>query len=394
MGASRDVEGQDGPHHHSQVAVHEVRKALLIVVFAIGCSGAQMEESPANNVNNVVDMGGDSGANNVNNVNNLNNSNNANNVEPGPGYSEFAAQFGTITTVAGTAQIEDKGVNGWQSSMEGGAATAAELSRPHITLADADGNLYIADKDANAVRKVDTDGVITTIAGPGEVSAPNGLWVVGHTIYILDLGNDRVAKLENDNLTTLFAIGGAGNGRGLWVSDDESVAYVSAGTVLKKWTPSAGVTTLATGFVSLGNLHVSPEGVLGVTDRSGHTVYAVDTDNGEKRVIAGNGTESGGGDRFKATDTGLHEVRGIWFEPSGGYLLCTHKGGDVWYVDVDGFIHLMIEGDDNDTHAGDGGRFDAPGDKISEPRAVTMSPDGEILITEHDGGYIRVVSAR
>src|SRR5690606_7128205 len=114
---------------------------------------------------------------------------------------------------------------------------------------------------------------------------------------------------------------------------------------------------------SLGNIAQSPEGWMGVTDRLGHRVYRIDAD-GARTPIAGNGTASGGGTGNLALDTGLDEVRGIWFHPEGGYFLATHKGGQVWYVDVDGVIHLFVDGDADDTHAGDGVRFDAPGKKI------------------------------
>ena len=75
--------------------------------------------------------------------------------------------------------------------MEGGLALDAELSRPHMTMADVAGNLYIADKDAHAIRKVTTDGIIHTIAGTNtagfngdglgidvQLSAPNGLYTM------------------------------------------------------------------------------------------------------------------------------------------------------------------------------------------------------------------------
>src|SRR5256885_9441256 len=39
---------------------------------------------------------------------------------------------------------------------------------------------------------------------------------------------------------------------------------------------------------------------------------------------------------------------------SGGYLLATHKGSQVWYVDAAGIIHLLVDGATGNTHAGDG----------------------------------------
>jgi hypothetical protein len=74
-------------------------------------------------------------------------------------------------------------------------------------------------------------------------------------------------------LSTLFTVpDGVGEGRGLWVSDDESRVFFSATTIVKKWTPTEGVTEYATGFVELGNLVVDLWGYVVVTDRRGHRV--------------------------------------------------------------------------------------------------------------------------
>ncbi|MFE9898875.1 hypothetical protein ACFYPT_41880, partial [Streptomyces sp. NPDC005529] len=65
-----------------------------------------------------------------------------------------------LTTVAGTG---DKGFNG-----DNRPATAAQLWYPRGVAVDVHGNLYIADTENDRVRKVDTGGTITTVAGTGE----------------------------------------------------------------------------------------------------------------------------------------------------------------------------------------------------------------------------------
>lgn len=327
--------------------------------------------------------------------------------DPRPDWERVSERYGLLSTVAGTGTIDGKGVNGWDDSYEGGDALDAELSRPHMTLADAAGNLYIADKDAHAIRKIDLDGVITTIAGTSEsgddgdeagpgnersLSSPNGIWVQPDgTVYIHDMDNDKIRKLDTDGeMTTLFETPDSGTGRGLWVAEDESLAYVSCGNVLRKWTPDGGVESYATGFVSLGNLVIDPDGLVVATDRGGHTVTRIHEDGGQE-LIAGNGKSRGGGDGEPALETGLDEVRGIWFHELGGYFLATHASGQIWYVDTDGIIHLFIDGDDEHSHSGDGERYDTPGLKISEPRAITMHADGRLILTENDFGYVRMV---
>ncbi len=316
------------------------------------------------------------------------------------------ASFDVLETVAGTAMITGRGDNGWLAEMEGGLAVEAELSRPHMTMADLSGNLYIADKDAHAIRRVTPTGTIHTIAGtnvpgfngdgPGtevQLNQPNGLYTFPDgTTYILDLGNGMIRKLSTDGQLSTVVVDPQGilAGRGLWVSPDESTIFYSSGNVVRKWTDTNGSETYASGFVELGNLAVDPsDQQLVVTDREGDSVYKL-YDDGSRERIAGNGTPSGGGSGQPAQLTGLDEVRGIWFHPQGGYYLATHNGGQIWFVDDDETIHLLIDGDDRGAHAGDGLPLDTPGRKVSEPRAVTLSPAGDLIVTEHDGGYVRV----
>lgn len=64
---------------------------------------------------------------------------------------------GTITTIAGTGE---RGVGG-----DGGAATSARLDAPSDVAVGTDGSIYIADTESSCVRRVDAEGVITTVAG-------------------------------------------------------------------------------------------------------------------------------------------------------------------------------------------------------------------------------------
>jgi serine/threonine-protein kinase len=323
------------------------------------------------------------------------------------GFSNLCASYGVLRTVAGKGDFSADGSNGWEPQFEGGPATAAELSRPHMAMADDAGNIYVADKDGEAIRKVTPTGIIVTVAGtnvagddgdipgPGtarRLSSPNGIWVRGDgTVYILDLDNSKIRRLDtNGILTTLFRVSdGINTGRGLWVKDDESLVYFASGTALRKWTPSGGVKTVASGFVELGNIVVDPSGVLVATDRGANRVFQV-SKGGTKTPIAGNGDVVGGGDGATALSTGLAGVRGIWFLPTGGYLLATHQGSQVWYVDVAGTIHLFVDGSPA-ANSGDGEYFRTPGPKISEVRAVTMDKQGRIIITENDAGFVRTI---
>jgi sugar lactone lactonase YvrE len=111
---------------------------------------------------------------------------------------------GIITTVAGNGL---KGFGG-----DGGPATAAALNDPRDVAIDADGNLYIADTINNRIRKVDTNGIITTFAGQGgsggfagdggaplqaRFTYPSGLAFDSQgSLYIADMGNNRIRVIQ------------------------------------------------------------------------------------------------------------------------------------------------------------------------------------------------------
>jgi outer membrane protein assembly factor BamB len=334
----------------------------------------------------------------------------------GPPLAEFeriVESFGLLDTLAGKGDIGCD-VVGWDASYEGGPAAAAELSCPHQALGDDAGNIYIADKDAHAVRKVTPEGRIFTVVGtnvsgngsdapgPGTERAlrePNGLWVLGDgTVYILDTGNGKVRRLDPaGELVTLFSVpGGINTGRGLWVADDEQLAYVASRAVILRWTPAAGVEPYAGGFSQLGNLAVASNGDIIATDRgrdagSGHRVYRVSAADQSLTPIAGNGTPQGGGDGFPALATGLDQVRGVWLLESGGYFLATQAGSQVWYVDTKGIIHLFLDGAPDNVRAGDGEHFRTAGPKVSQIRSVSMDRRGNVLVTENDFGHVRIV---
>ena len=132
---------------------------------------------------------------------------------------------GTISTVAGTGE----GIFGGGFSGDGGPAVNAQLQGPRGVAVDGAGNVFIADSDNYRIRKVDSAGVITTVAGTGEfgfsgdggpasqaqLSIPEGVAVDGAgNVFIADSGNARIRKLTpmTGPVTTVPVIpGGSGS---------------------------------------------------------------------------------------------------------------------------------------------------------------------------------------
>ena len=328
-------------------------------------------------------------------------------------FDSVAGRYGQINTIAGSGARDN--CNDWLSAMEGGIATAADLSRPHNAAADAAGNVYIADKEGFAVRKIDLEGRIHTVAGTGTFGvtvgsgpateanlwAPNGIFVFPDgTFYFLTVNDDcvsaaaggKVHRVTPDgNMTTVFEDPSLFLGRGLYVMPDQRTIYYCSGNVFKRWTESGGITPFATGFAGLGNIDREASGSFLVTDRTGRRVYRV-LEDGTKSAVAGTGGTSGGGHGQLAINTGLDQVRGVAVVDTGGYFLCTHRGHQVWYVDTAGYNWEFVNPSGSKGHVGDGLAATHPSVEISEPRNITLAPNGDLLITEHDSGYIRRVT--
>ena len=135
--------------------------------------------------------------------------------------SQAADPVGTITTIAGTG---NRGSTG-----DGGPATLAQLGSPFGMAVDTLGNIYIADHDNRVIRKVDPNGIITTVAGTGGagfagdggpataalLDAPNDVAVdVYGNLYIADLQNRRIRKVNLSGIITTIAGNGSNQSSG------------------------------------------------------------------------------------------------------------------------------------------------------------------------------------
>lgn len=116
--------------------------------------------------------------------------------------------------------IKDKTVYTYAGGKESGTADGnrlrARFYRPTSLTADSQGNLYISDTLNHTIRKIDKNGIVTTIAGtPGKAGfadgagdsallcEPRGIVFQNGVLYIADSGNQRIRVLEKGVLTTL-----------------------------------------------------------------------------------------------------------------------------------------------------------------------------------------------
>ena len=327
-------------------------------------------------------------------------------------FTNLVNSYGILELVAGKG-VSEGDTNQWSPTYEGDWATNVGLSRPHIAFGDSRSNVLIVDQRSSSVLRVSPDGRIHTYAGthvagdngdgPGlatnlQLRNPNSGWLgTNDVFYVLDTENGKVRKIAtNGIMSTLFTTTPMGDGRALWVNNDESQVYFGSGspvTNLNRWTPTGGVTVVRHDFQNLGNIRGNElKGYLYITDRSTNLIYRMDTKTSVLTVIAGNGTQSGGGDGFPALQTGLILPRCIAFLPNGGYFTCEHSPGNrIWYVDPAGIMHLWMNGNDNNNvRVGDGQWFFAnpTNAKVSRVRSVIPDPFGNLIIVESNYGYV------
>ena len=144
-------------------------------------------------------------------------------TDPGNHRMRAVATSGIITTVAGNGSA--------LSSGDGQQATSAGITTPIRCAVDSSGNLYIVDQDAQVIRKVTPAGVISTFAGVNNTagfSGDNGpataaqmnnpsaaIFDASGNLYVTDQANQRIRKIDTNGIITTVA----GNGVAAFAGD-------------------------------------------------------------------------------------------------------------------------------------------------------------------------------
>ena len=287
---------------------------------------------------------------------------------------------GTITTIAGTGEY---GYGG-----DGGPAVDAQLSRPWGVAVDGEGNLYIADSSDHRIRKVDSSGFITTIAGTGaskfggdggpavdaQLSSPTGMTVDDEgNLYIADYNNRRIRKVDSSGVITTIA-GSWFPGRNCFGGD-------------------GGPATQA-GLCYPYDVAVDGAGNVYIADRLSHRIRKVDT-SGIISTIAGSRYYGGyGGDGGPATQARLNDPAGVTVDIAGNIYIADTVNRRIRKVDTSGII-TTIAGSGQSVYyfrdAGDGGP--ATDAAISHPYNVTVDGAGNLYITDSSHRRIRKVDS-
>ena len=334
---------------------------------------------------------------------------------------------GTISTVAGTGNFGFSG--------DGGPAINAALNHPDGVAVDASGNLYIADNFNARIRKVTSNGTISTIAGTGSVaftgdggpaasatlSLITGVAVdTFGNVFIADSVNERIRKINPAGIISSFV----GNGRFRFVGDGgpatsaalnypSSVAADTSGNVfftdpfnarIRKVTPAGIISTVAGdgagGFSGDGGPATQaglffPFGV--AVDASGN-LFIADTDNARIRkvtpqgiisTVAGNGIFGFSGDGGSATNASFNLPTSLAVDASGNLFIADNKNNRIRKVTPGGTIST-VAGKGTAGFSGDGGP--ALNAELNLPTSVAVAASGALYIVDSGNDRVRKVS--
>jgi hypothetical protein len=328
---------------------------------------------------------------------------------------------GGVSTLAGSAGL----IGG-----SDGTGNAARFFAPGGLAADSVGNVYVADTGNCTVRKVTGVGVVTTLAGSAGQSGsaddnraaaryflPNGVAVDGAgNVYVADTGNSTIRKVTSDGGVTTLA-GSPGltgatdgtNGAALF-NYPSGVAVDSAGNLyvadtynstIRKVTGGGVVTTLA-GSPGLSGSANGPNGTAlfnypsGVAVDTGGNLYVADSGNNTIRKVTSGGmvtTLAGSAGQSGSADGAGSAAR--FYLPNG---VAVDTGGNVYVADTGNHtIRMVTSGGMVTTLAGSAGQ---PGSSdgtnsaalFNFPRGVAVDTVGNVYVADSDNDTIRKVT--
>ena len=281
---------------------------------------------------------------------------------------------GFISTYAGN------GTNGF--SGDGGPATNAKLYYPFGLAASPSGSLFIAAYGNNRIRKVDATGNISTVAGSGTygfsgdggsaLSAsfyyPTGVAVdSAGNIYIVDAYNNRIRKVNSSGIVSTIA------GNGLTGYSGDGGSATNAGLSLSAF--SLGVYA-----DSLGNVLIS--------DKSHNRIRRVDT-NGIISTIAGNGIGGFTGDNIVATNAEIKSPDGLVADSFGNIFFADASNYRIRMLDTNGII-TTIGGNGIAGYSGDGSI--STWANLGVPSGIAFDSLGNIFFSDVGNNRVRKIS--
>ena len=333
----------------------------------------------------------------------------------------------TISTVSGT------GVAGYNG--DGGMARQAQLNSPRSVTVHRDGSLYIAERGGQRIRKVAPDGTIATVAGTGvagyngdggpatqaQLRNPSGVALgPDGSVYIADTSNSRIRRIDKNGIISTIAgngtLGYSGDGSSatqaqLFQPQDMALApdgsvYIadSNNSSIRRVGPDGIISTVAgTGvngfsgdgipakqaqFQFLAGVAIGPDGSLFLAETFNYRIRRVRPD-GLLTTAAGNGNSNSTGDGGPATDAGIEPSFRVAVASDGSLYIAETQGYRIRRVSPEGII-TTVSGTGTPGFSGDAGPAAAA--QINSTNGVAIGPDDSIYIADTSNQRVRKIS--
>jgi trimeric autotransporter adhesin len=282
---------------------------------------------------------------------------------------------GVISTIAGNGTAGFSG--------DGGPATAAKMHPTGVSV-DAAGNVYVADGFNNVIRKINTSGIITTVAGnlttgysgdggpatAAQLEDPNDVLVDSSgNLFISDSHNNVIRKVTASGIISTFA----GNG-------------YNAGTTYGGYSGDGGPATSAELFYP-EHVAIDNAGNVYIAELYNNTIRMVNT-SGIISTIAGTNVAGYSGDEGPATQAKLGHPYSVAVDNAGNIYIADESNFVVRKIDNAGIIRTYA-GSNISGSSGDGGPATAA--ECNTAVSVAVDQSGNLYISDFYNNVIRVV---
>jgi streptogramin lyase len=282
----------------------------------------------------------------------------------------------TMVTVAGT------GVAGY--SGDNGPATNAQLANPYGLVRGPDRALYVCEVDNHVIRRIDRNGITSTVAGNGQRG------------YSGDGGAAQRAQLNEP-----YEIRFDKAGNMVYVEmKNHLVRRVDA----KTKTISTIVGTGKSGFSGDGgpanraelnqphSIQFDADGNLFICDIGNHRVRKVDSKTGVISTFAGTGSRAPTPDGGKIADAPFNGPRALDFDAQGNLWLALREGNAIYKLDLRAGTLHHVAGTGKKGFSGNGGPAKAA--TLAGPKGLSIGPDGNVYFADTESHSIRRINVK
>ena len=289
---------------------------------------------------------------------------------------EALNDLNAINTVAGNGQRCLSTTPGYPTCGDGAPAIQAAIGQPAGITVGSDGSIYITNGDTCTIKQIDPNGIITNFAGTpgtcgfsGDGGPATGALLRGllydlafgsdGSLYVSDRNNLRIRKIEPNGLITTVA------GNGTLCTPAE---YATCG--------DGGPATSAKIGGILG-MDVGPDGSLYMADVNNNRIRRVGPD-GIITTVAGTGVADFSGDGGSATQATFRQPIDVAVARDGGLYIADQGNYVIRKVGVDGIIRTVAGTPGQSGYEGDGGPATLA--KLDAPRKIFVDTEGILYI--------------